>query len=219
MADESSRVKTRRVFRTRDSRAYARSHRARRRATLRHGAEPTFRSKRRRTPNPAAPPPNRLRRVIRTQADGRRPNPTLCRAASRAHLGRPRMGCSALEHVGESVGFSPQVRPPAFDDIEPTMRLFFEQARAADDSRLRETAFGFGAWLHRFTDLREELRAPKPAHRLNPRDRARVAGVELFATRDNAGPRVRLQGRPRQLGHRAVRGDLRRPVDANVAHR
>jgi uncharacterized protein YdaU (DUF1376 family) len=48
--------------------------------------------------------------------------------------------------------------PEAAADVEPTMRLQLERARDSQDPRDGETTFGFGAWVARFTDLREELR-------------------------------------------------------------
>jgi hypothetical protein len=68
--------------------------------------------------------------------------------------------------------------------LEPSMRLFFEQAqdhtaRPPPDPRLQETGFGFGAWLHRFPDLCEQLLgARRPAKQLNPRDAAFLRSVQ-----------------------------------------
>lgn len=49
----------------------------------------------------------------------------------------------------------------AYADIEPSIRLFFAEARDGPEPRLLDVGFGFGAWMHRFPDLRERMYLPQ----------------------------------------------------------
>jgi hypothetical protein len=69
--------------------------------------------------------------------------------------------------------------PEALADIAPTIELYFEKARGSPNGKECEVGFAFGAWLHRFQDLREELRGERrPAQQLGPRDAAFLRSVQ-----------------------------------------
>jgi len=85
--------------------------------------------------------------------------------------GRP-WDTPGLQARGKAQDFVDRLRPEDGPLIEPSLRLFFTQAKAGKDPRLREVAFGFSAWLTRFPDLCEQLSRPKPKPRAVPQEPA-----------------------------------------------
>jgi hypothetical protein len=68
-------------------------------------------------------------------------------------------------------------------DVEPTMRLHLGKAFDSQDPRDRDVGFSFGAYLHRFTDLREEIHGMKragPLAGLTDRERKNIAATQLW---------------------------------------
>lgn len=73
---------------------------------------------------------------------------------------------------GEVAAFASRLMPDAAVLVEPSMRLALERIRDRrkgwDDERLREPAFGFGAWRSKFTSLCEEIIGQTPKTRRDP---------------------------------------------------
>jgi hypothetical protein len=69
--------------------------------------------------------------------------------------------------------------PEALADIVPTIELYFEKARGSPIAKECDVGFAFGAWLHRFQDLREELRGERrpPVAAMGSRDAAFLRSV------------------------------------------
>jgi uncharacterized protein YdaU (DUF1376 family) len=58
--------------------------------------------------------------------------------------------------------------PASVADLEASMRRALERSKTATDPRERETAFAFGVWCSKFTDLREEIHGRKPTGASGP---------------------------------------------------
>lgn len=100
-------------------------------------------------------------------------------------------------------------KPEVCADIEPTMRLLLEQVRDGADARLRDVSFAFGAWLHRFTDLREELhgRRRDEGAAYDPRD-----DCEFHRRGRNQGkqaPKLQMSSKCAECRHMGIRASPR----------
>ncbi len=84
-------------------------------------------------------------------------------------------------------------------DVEPTMRMHLQEKVDSPDKRDFEVGFAFGAWLHRFSDLREDIHGMKrtPLAGLSDRERKNLVTSQLWLARKEAEQEAQARGATR----------------------